>query len=133
VVEDDPVAMGVLKSLLASEGYEVVEAATGSLAVQAVRERAPDLMILDLGLLDENPGNSLNYGLCLLHYLRRAFPEACFPVIIHTVDESPNLEAQAEASGVSAVFRKGCSLTDLLHAIRKVLREAPPADEADVA
>ena len=125
VVEDDPVVMKVLDTQLTAAGYQVVGAPKGVHAVAAVRARKPDLMILDLGLLDENPGNSLNDGFAFLHYLRWTLPDTDFPVIIHTADSSPKVEEHARASGVFAVFRKGDNLGDLISAVRNALGAQP--------
>ncbi|WP_377293073.1 response regulator [Rhizobium sp. SG2393] len=52
VVDDEPQIQRFLKPSLAAAGYDVVEAATGAEALKAVATRAPDLVILDLGLPD---------------------------------------------------------------------------------
>jgi CheY-like chemotaxis protein len=124
VVEDDRVVSKVLESQLQAEGYEVVCASNGATAVGMVRARRPDVMILDLGLLDDNPGNSLNDGFAFLHYLRWTVPEADFPVIIHTADTSASLEARAAAAGAFAVFPKGDNLQLLVQAVRTALLPA---------
>ena len=50
VVEDDRALRGVLVSALQSGGYEVEFAADGSAGVQALREKAFDIVLLDIGL-----------------------------------------------------------------------------------
>jgi two-component system KDP operon response regulator KdpE len=52
VVDDEPSIVKALAPLLKSRGYDVDTAATGAEALRAIAERAPDLMILDLGLPD---------------------------------------------------------------------------------
>ncbi|MBP1852881.1 response regulator [Rhizobium halophytocola] len=52
VVDDEPQIQRFLKPSLTAAGYEVVEAATGAKALEAVATQAPDLVILDLGLPD---------------------------------------------------------------------------------
>ncbi|SIR35828.1 two-component system, OmpR family, KDP operon response regulator KdpE [Rhizobium sp. RU20A] len=52
VVDDEPQIQRFLKPSLTAAGYEVVEAETGAEALKAVATRAPDLVILDLGLPD---------------------------------------------------------------------------------
>jgi len=76
-------------------------------------------MILDLTL-----GvcvNGLRDGLSLLQWMRRALPEAAFPVIVHTSDTSPDLAERTELEGVACVFRKGTAIKDLISAVRKAL------------
>ncbi len=52
VVEDDSDLRGVLALALRNYGYEVKEAGSGSEALRLIRVRAPDAVILDLGLPD---------------------------------------------------------------------------------
>jgi two-component system KDP operon response regulator KdpE len=52
IVDDEPSIVKALAPLLRSRGYEVDTAATGAEALRSIAERAPDLMILDLGLPD---------------------------------------------------------------------------------
>jgi len=121
IVEDDRLALRILASKFLEAGYQVVAAANAPEAVSAVRDCPPDLMILDLTLLDDDPFNTLSDGFACLHWLRRSFPETEFPVIIHTADQSENLDERAMENGVSAVFRKGEDIGELLNTVRRVL------------
>jgi CheY-like chemotaxis protein len=124
IVEDDAGVRQALEFKLRSAGYEVVGVASGSEALQAASEHKPDLMILELHL-DANPLDSMRDGFVLLGWLRRTLPDASFPVILHTVDASPQVDAQAKAEGVYAVFRKGSDNTQML--VRTVQQALPAA------
>src|ERR1700704_6347526 len=52
VVDDEPAILRFLRAGLGSQGYIVVEAASGQAALDAVRLRRADLVVLDLGLPD---------------------------------------------------------------------------------
>ena len=52
LVDDDVSIQRAVAPLLRSRGYHVEVVSTGHDAVQAVRDRAPDLVVLDLGLPD---------------------------------------------------------------------------------
>ncbi len=52
LIEDDPAIRDFLRSALTSAGYNLEEAWTGSAALESAQCRAPDLVILDLGLPD---------------------------------------------------------------------------------
>ncbi|HEX3607056.1 MAG TPA: response regulator transcription factor [Candidatus Dormibacteraeota bacterium] len=52
IVEDDPANRAVLRMACQGAGLEVVEAATGTAAVEMAREAAPDIVLLDLSLPD---------------------------------------------------------------------------------
>jgi two-component system cell cycle response regulator len=54
VVEDDDVLRDVLRSLLEEHGYEVATAASAAEALRAARETPPALLLLDLGLPDQD-------------------------------------------------------------------------------
>ena len=54
VVEDDPVLTRVLNDNLTFEGFQVRTVSDGNLATSALREFAPDLVLLDINL----PGKS---------------------------------------------------------------------------
>ncbi len=123
VVEDDKLVRRVLKSHLAAEGYQVTGAATVADALRAIRAQLPDLIILDLTLLDEDPFGGLSDGFAFLQLVRRNFRDANFPVIIHSVDNSPGVAERARANGVYAVFQKGDDLTELLTTVRQALDE----------
>jgi len=128
VVEDDPVVLKVLESGLRNEGYEVVCARDAHQAAQSAQEQEPDLMILDLTLVNEANLNGILDGFSLLHWMRYFLPDHDFPVIIHTGDPSPAVERHAKETGVYAVFRKGTCLSELLAAVRKALDERMPAE-----
>ncbi len=51
VVDDEAQIRGILSAYLTAEGFEVIEAATGADALNALRS-APDLVLLDIGLPD---------------------------------------------------------------------------------
>lgn len=50
IIEDDPDILELLSYTLGKEGYETTMAATGEAGLAAMRERAPDLVLLDVML-----------------------------------------------------------------------------------
>lgn len=66
IVEDDPEISGLLKRILAGEGYRVEQAYSGTEACLFLKNQVPDLILLDLML----PGMS---GETFLDRLRREF------------------------------------------------------------
>lgn len=121
IVEDDKVVIQVLQTQLETAGYKVVGATNAAETIRATVLQQPDLMILDLTLNDGISINGLRDGLTVLEWLRRTLPEANFPVIIHTADTSSEFEARAKSLGVSAMFRKGNTVTQLMAAVRSAL------------
>ena len=52
VVDDEPAILRFLRVGLGSQGYLVIEAENAQSALDAVRQRKADLLVLDLGLPD---------------------------------------------------------------------------------
>ncbi|PWC90540.1 Fis family transcriptional regulator, partial [Azospirillum sp. Sp 7] len=50
VVDDEPPIRRFLRTTLSAQGYDIAEAEDGAGALEAVRRRPPDLLVLDLGL-----------------------------------------------------------------------------------
>ncbi len=123
IVEDDPVITKGLQAQLLAQGYQVTSLATIADAMRALRVQWPDLLILDLTVLDDDPFGGLTDGFAFLQMLRRNFPEADFPVIIHSIDDSPKVQARAQECGVYAIVKKGTPISELLNIIRTALDE----------
>jgi CheY-like chemotaxis protein len=123
VVEDTRLLLDALRVQMEAQGYRVTGAASVSEALHLTQSQTPDLMILDLTLLDDDPFAGLTDGFAFLRLLRRNHPEAEFPVIIHTGDPSPEVQARATAEGVFAVIRKGIPTSELIGIVRLALDE----------
>ena len=52
VVEDEKTISGLIKAILTANGYDVIQASTGSEAFSMISSHCPDLVVLDLGLPD---------------------------------------------------------------------------------
>jgi two-component system sensor histidine kinase ChiS len=123
VLEDDLVTLKGLTSLLQAEGYQVIRATTTNEALAAIRSQQLDLMILDLTLLAEDPFNGVTDGFAFKRWLQTMVPDLDLPIIVHTADMSPSLEARGQAQGINRVLRKGCPISEFLNAVRQVLDE----------
>jgi len=75
LIEDDPSIVAGLELNLSLEGYDVLTAGDGETGLHMVRERAPDVILLDIML----PGAN---GLEVLRRLRRVDPDV--PVLMLT-------------------------------------------------
>ena len=72
VVEDDPAIRAVLRALLESERFRIVEAASAERADIEARAHKPDLLLVDLGLPDRD-------GLSVVRHVRAWSP---VPIIV---------------------------------------------------
>jgi putative two-component system response regulator len=92
VVEDDVRLRTVLLRFLTREGYEATPAGTGEDALRLVRERHPDLVLLDVRL----PGELDGFDVC--RRIKENEATALIPVTILTALDS----AEARQAGIEA-------------------------------
>jgi DNA-binding NarL/FixJ family response regulator len=114
VVADDHtlVRQSVSKAVRTEPGVEVVgEAADGPLALQAVGQHDPDLLVLDIAM----PGAD---GLTIAEQLRRERP-ALKILFLSMHDDDASLQ-RAVALGANGFVSKSASIEELLEAIRAV-------------
>jgi DNA-binding response OmpR family regulator len=99
LVEDEEPLRRVLRELLEREGFTVLEAADGVLALDEVDRGAPDIMVLDLNLprLD-------GYG--VLSHLRARQATATLPVIVLTANGDEDSEVRVFEYGASDFLAK---------------------------
>src|SRR6516225_4743234 len=83
VVDDEPNIVAIARDYLAQAGFDVITASDGPTALAAARLRAPDLLVLDLGLPRMD-------GLDVARAVRR---ESAVPIIMLTAraDETDKL------------------------------------------
>ena len=112
----------MVHSCLKAAGYQVAGASTVSEALQAIKTRMPDLLILDLSLAAADLAE-LTDGFAFLSLLRRNHPDADPAVIIFSVDHSAEVEARARTLGAVAVMDKKGGVPALLNVVRATLDE----------
>lgn len=121
IVDDDEVLRSLLRLTLPAEGYDVVEAATGDKALEAVTAAAPALVVLDWRM----PGRS---GREVLPELKRLHPNV--PVIVLTAEEPVRTEQEARALGADVFLSKPFSPLQLLATVEKLLAERASNESA---
>jgi CheY-like chemotaxis protein len=110
VVEDDDASRYGLKSLLESEGYLVLEAASLGQADDALKKGAPDMMVVDITLPD---GDGAEWA----RQQMKKGPLG-FPVIALTGVTADEDRKRIEQSGVSAVLQKPVDIPLFLKVLR---------------
>lgn len=120
LIEDDPAIREELELLLGNEGYRVLAVTDFSRAAVQVREEAPDLVLLDLGL----PGRD---GFSLCADIRR---QSAVPIIFVTSRDSAMDELRALSLGGDDYVAKPYNIPVLLARVKAVLRRGGAA-EAD--
>ena len=122
IVEDDPIIREELALLLENEGYQAVAVTNFNNISQQIREAAPDLILLDLGL----PGRD---GISLCAEIRKT---SRTPIIFVTSRDSDADELRALSLGGDDYITKPYNIPVLLARIRAVLRRAGGTAEPDV-
>lgn len=112
VVDDEPAIRRLLKTSLAAEGYDVVEAATGEAGWAEFRRTKPDLVVLDLGLPDID-GKEV---------LRRIRETGLTPVIVLSARGDEHGKVEALDQGADDYLQKPVGLEELTARLRAALR-----------
>jgi CheY-like chemotaxis protein len=105
VVDDDPVFLKVTTMKLESEGYEVITASEGAVAIQAARKNKPDILVLDLNLTCDVSGVPWD-GFSVIAWLRRFDDLKSIPVVIATSGDPANYTKKALNAGAIGFFQK---------------------------
>jgi DNA-binding response OmpR family regulator len=116
VVDDDPDARRIATTILASEGYGVIEADTAERALDAIRSRRVDLIILDLAL----PGTP---GLELLATVRRHHD---LPVLIISGNDDVNTRIVGLRVGADDFVVKPVAPGEISARVGALLRRSEP-------
>jgi DNA-binding response OmpR family regulator len=111
LIEDEPNIIEAISFILSRDGWEVKTHANGHDAMEAVRRRAPDLIILDVML----PGKS---GYDILGEIREDADYAATPVLMLTARGQTRDRELAERAGASRYMTKPFSNADMLAAVR---------------
>ena len=113
VVDDHPIVRQGLKQTLAEAADigEIGEAATGPQALELVRQRELDAVVLDIGL----PGRG---GLDILKDIKHERPR--LPVLILSMHPEDQYAIRALRAGAAGYLTKEAATEKLLEAIRKI-------------
>jgi two-component system KDP operon response regulator KdpE len=112
IVEDDRKMARVFATSLEAEGYRVLEASTGRRAMEEVRTRNPDVIVLDLGLPDID-------GLELVPELRQ---HTTVPILVVSARLQDADKVRALDAGADDYLTKPFSVPELLARLRVGLR-----------
>ena len=114
VVEDDPSIRHILKLQLEMEGYEVMEAEDGSIALERVQERTPDLILLDM-MMPNMDGHTTCKHLRADHRFRN------LPVIFLTAKSDVNSKLEGLVEGGNDYLTKPYDRGELIQRIKNLL------------
>ena len=118
VVDDEPQITRVLKTTLASQGYQVRTASDGDEAVQVIKEWPPDLVITDLRMPNFD-------GLDLCRHVRA---KSSIPIIVLSVKGEEKTKVEALDAGADDYITKPFGVPELLARVRATLRRAATSE-----
>ncbi|HEY6262979.1 MAG TPA: response regulator [Nitrospiraceae bacterium] len=101
VVDDEDNIRTMIQAMLKHEGRHVALAAKGKDAITVFKKERPHLTILDIDMPDID-------GISVLREIRTIDPQA--KVMIFTGGDSPSVEREARALGVTDFLKKGFAL-----------------------
>src|SRR5262245_8687098 len=125
IVEDEEPLTLLLRYNLEAEGYEVEAVARGDDADNRLKERLPDLVMLDWML----PGLS---GIELCRRLRSRPETKNLPIIMLTARGDESERVRGLATGADDYIVKPFSVPELIARVRALLRRASPERLAEV-
>jgi len=120
VADDDPAIRGLLKEFLTGEGYAVSEAQSGREVLRLVSQDAPDLMLLDLRMPD-------NDGMEIMRRLKER--DLAVPTILITAYGTSSAAIQAIQLGAFDYITKPFELDDVLLTVQRFFEHERLASE----
>ena len=121
VVEDEKSIAHFISTVLANNGYEAMQARSGSEAISMISSHCPDLIILDLGLPDMD-------GLDILRQLRSW---SSLPVVVVSARAHEKDKVTALDLGADDYLTKPFGTDELLARVRTAIRHTRTASGTD--
>jgi DNA-binding response OmpR family regulator len=127
IIEDEPDLVRGLRDALEFEGFEIISTGLGREGVKLARERAPDLVLLDLMLPDIN-------GFSVCEEIRQTSP--LVPIIMLTARSQETDKIRGLDAGADDYVTKPFSVGELVARINAIFRRqhrsGAPLDEIHV-
>ena len=117
IVDDDKDLLLALKVRLTSHGFGILTATDATTAILMVTQFKPDLILLDLGLPDNN-------GFVVMELIKELRSTANIPVIVVSARPVNVYKDAALLAGAKDYFQKPFENDDLIKAIQKELAPA---------
>lgn len=121
IIEDELNICNFVKTVLETNGYQVVDAHSGKIGKMQYLSHCPDLVILDLGLPDMD-GNDL------IKFMRE---NGATPIIVLSARSQENDKVKALDLGANDYMTKPFGTEELLARVRATLRNSRQKVDAD--
>ena len=115
VIDDEKVIRNVIREILHTQGFEVIEASDGVLGLELFREHRPDLVITDIIMLEKS-------GYEVIWQLRKEFEDVKIIAISggSIANKSVVLDS-AKKRGADLCIEKPFGVDELLKAVEELL------------
>ncbi len=123
LADDEEDLRAVYGATLRQAGYQVWEAADGAETIHAVRERRPDLLLLDVWMPILN-------GFEVVEAMRHEDVSASVKVVMLSSLDDADSRLEGFSAGVVDYWVKGLSLAELLQKVGRILGEPRVGPEA---
>ena len=114
LIEDESISSTFLTEILTSYNYMVITSASGNMAINAITEKHPDLILLDMRLPDMD-------GLYIIRFVREW---SKVPIIVVSARDTGSDKVAALDSGADDYVTKPYDTSELLARIRTALRRS---------
>ncbi len=121
IADGDALSRKLYRDLLEADGYDVLTAANGVEALEAVRHQAPDIAVVNLRLAELS-------GFEVARRINGDGGAGGIPVVAMAEMIRPGDEAASRAAGCAAYLAKPISVRDFLDTIDRLMRPAGRLD-----
>ncbi|MCK5122011.1 MAG: response regulator, partial [Methylococcales bacterium] len=111
VVDDQPANLQLVESILTPSGYTIRPALNAALALKAITEQSPDLILLDINM----PGMN---GIEAAKKIKELNKET--RILMLTMIDNEKFIIDALSSGADGYLNKDADISELIKAIRKL-------------
>ena len=114
MVDDSPTVISIEKMMLREEGFELVTAGNGRLAIDAVKSSPPDLILMDVVMPEMD-------GIECCKTLKSDPAYKNIPIIMVTTKGNQTMVTSAYSAGCDDFVTKPIDKVELLHKVRGLL------------
>jgi len=114
IADDDIDMLELLSSILEKEGYQIIKAENGKIAVEHAKKELPSLIMLDIHMPEKN-------GIEALKEIKRDIILKNIPVIMLTVEGSPSEIQLCMLNGANTYITKPAKKDDIIKVVKNLI------------
>jgi two-component system cell cycle response regulator len=114
IVDDEPLNVKLLASILSADGYENISAFNGEQALEKVNEACPDIILLDIMM----PGID---GFEVTRRLKGSFETKDIPIILITASDNADYKALGYEAGADEFLNKPIKAPELKSRVKSLI------------